>query len=157
MIDLILLGISWLFVAPAAPAAPTPAPAPGVDVTFVDGAVARTRRYRLPIPLENRGTRLRVIEPLVPGATQRADRLEVSLVAKLVKDRAGSSWLEYDIARRALDVAGGKSSPPPGLPDVEVEGTVPLPAGRAMTVGEVAGPAAAGGVAVRLEVVQPTP
>jgi hypothetical protein len=105
--------------------------APGVEISFTDGA-SHTTKYRLPLPLDNQSTRLHFIET----------NQEINLRALLVKDKSGSSWLDYDIVRK--DTSTG---------NVDVAGAVSIPTSGPVVVGEFAG--AHGPVSVRVEIVQP--
>jgi hypothetical protein len=114
--------------------------APGVEVTFTDGpeGSGRVTRYRLPLPLDNQSTRLKFSES-EPGGTH-----EISLRALMVKDKSGTSWLDYEIRR----LAAGRQKD-----DVDVAGAVAMPSSGPVVVGELA--SAHGPVTVRVEVIHP--
>jgi hypothetical protein len=134
MIQNFFLALTLLMAAPRAP---------GVEITFTDGgAGGRITRYRVPLPLENQSTRLHFWES-EPGGRQ-----EISLNTRLVKDKSGASWLDYEIKRQA----GGRPKDAPAA-DVDVAGAVGMPTTGPVTVGEWVG--THGPTTVRVEIVQP--
>src|SRR5262245_16676837 len=88
--------------------------APGVEITFADGA--HSTRYRLPLPLDNQSTRLHL----------SAGSEKVELLAGVIHDKSGFCWLDYDV-RRVTAASGA---------DVNVAGAVALPTGGGITIGE---------------------
>ena len=135
MFENILLALTLMATAPRAP---------GVEVTFTDGPAGsgRVTRYRMPLPLDNQSTRLKFSES-EPSGSQ-----EITLRALMVKDKTGTTWLDYEIRR----LSAGRQKDAPAA-NVDVAGAVAVPTSGPVVVGELA--STHGPVTVRVEVIHP--